>query len=171
MGALILFLALVLAASAAHKAHSPARLAPAAARLAGVAAPLGPVLLVLAGTLEAVAALCLPFGATRPAGLLIAGLVWGGYALALTRRRGEVLDCGCDLVARPRAVGAPQVLRPVALAALALGLLVLPPVPDADGTLLPMQLPIQLLAALGLFALAIAHAEILAIPRPAWRKS
>ncbi|MFM9673574.1 hypothetical protein, partial [Streptomyces galilaeus] len=94
-------------------------------------------------------------------------LVWGGYALALTRRRGEVLDCGCDLVARPRAVGAPQVLRPVVLATLALGLLVLPPVPDADGTLLPMQL----LAALGLFALAIAHAEILAIPRPAWRKS
>jgi len=172
MAALAYFLALVLATSALHKAQSPARLAGATARLAGVSAPIGQLLMVLTGALEAIGALCLIVPTTMPVGACLAAGLWGCYALALWRHRGEVLDCGCDLVARPRPVARSQILRAGALAALALG---------AFGSTLPavtgfglapqgaslMAIP----AAAGFFALYLALSEILAIPAPAWRKS
>ena len=162
MRAIALFLALVLALSAAHKVQSPDRLATATGRLAGVTGPLATVLMVLAGGIEAVAALCLALpGATSAGGVIAAGL-WAAYGFALWRRRGETLDCGCDLVARPHPVGLPQVLRPLVLAGLAL---VMGALPASD------SLPIDVLAAFGALALYLAALEILAIPHPRWRTS
>jgi hypothetical protein len=73
-----------------------------------------------------------------------------------------VLDCGCDLVARPRAVGPGHILRPALLAAMALGVAILPPF--ASDTLAG-----DVLAAFGALALYLAALEILAIPYPRWR--
>ena len=164
MAPLPLFLALVLAVSAAHKAQPGARLATATARLAGVSPSAGQVLLVVAAATEAVAAICLVIPAATVAGALIAALLWSAYALALWRRRGETLDCGCDFAARPRPVGAGQILRALLLAGLAAMLIVLPApegVPPAEA----------LLAALAFLALYFGASELLSIPHPAWRKS
>ena len=162
MRALALFLALVLALSAAHKAQSPQRLATATGLLAGVSGPMAMVLMVLAGAIEAVAALCLVLPGATLAGALIAAVLWATYGFALWRRRGETLDCGCDLVARPHPVGLPQVLRPLVLAVLAL---VIGTLPASD------SLPIDVMAAFGGLALYLAALEILAIPHPRWRTS
>ncbi|MEJ8630159.1 hypothetical protein P0F65_10555 [Sphingomonas sp. I4] len=161
MAPLTLFIALVLAISAAHKAHSPARLSNAAARLAGVSPPIGQLLLVLAGAIEAVAALCLTIPGMGSVGAAIAAAVWATYAMALWRRRGEVLDCGCDLVNRPRAVDAGQILRAALMATIALAVVAWPSPPSLEA----------LIPALGLLALYVGASEILAIPRPAWRKA
>lgn len=164
MRALALFLALVLALSAAHKAQSPDRLATATGRLAGVSGPLATVLMVLSGAIEAVAALCLVLPGATMAGALIAAWLWTIYGLAMVRRRGETLDCGCDLVARPHPVGLPQIVRPLVLAALALVLGLLP-LPPSD------SLAIDVMAAFGALALYLAALELMAIPRPRWRTS
>ena len=164
MRALALFLALVLALSAAHKAHSSDRLSTATGRLAGVSGPLATVLMVMIGVIEAVAALCLVLPGGLFAGALIAALVWSAYGLALWRHRGATLDCGCDLVARPHRIGAPQILRPVVLALLALVLAMLPQ-PSSD------PLAVDVMAAFGALALYLAALEIMAIPRPRWRTS
>jgi uncharacterized membrane protein YphA (DoxX/SURF4 family) len=163
MRAITLFLALVLALSAAHKARDPQRLVAATARLTGSHGPVAALVLVLAGAIEALAALCLVLPGAATIGAAIAAALWTAYAVALWRRRGATLDCGCDLVARPRPVGAGQVLRAVALAALALA-----------ATLLPASaqvLALDALAAAGALALYLAASEILAIPRPRWRTS
>lgn len=160
MAALVLFCAGLLAASALHKALARERLAQAAARLAGVGAVPGLLLLVLAGTLEVVAAACLLAPPLRVVGAVMAALVWGAYALALARRRGETLDCGCDLAARAKPVTTAQVLRAGALAMIA-GCIAL--VPAAPFTL---DAPF---AAAGLLALYLGASELLAIPAPHWR--
>ena len=162
MRALAFFLALVLALSAAHKAQAPDRLATATGRLAGVTGPLATLLMVLAGAIEAVAALCLILPDAVVVGAFIGAALWTAYALALWRQRGAVLDCGCDLVARPRAVGPGHILRPALLAAMALGVAILPPF--ASDTLAG-----DVLAAFGALALYLAALEILAIPYPRWR--
>lgn len=164
MRALALFLALVLALSAAHKAQSPDRLATATGRLAGVSGPMATVLMVLAGGIEAVAALCLVLPGGTMAGALIAAGLWAAYGFALWWRRGETLDCGCDLVARPHPVGLPQILRPLVLAAFALALGLIP-LPSSD------TLAIDVMAAFGALALYLATLELMAIPRPRWRTS
>lgn len=160
MAALILFCAALLAASALHKAMSRARLAEAAARLAGVGPVPGQLMLILAGTLELVAAVCLLAPPLRTVGAVIAALVWSAYALALARRRGETLDCGCDLAARSKPVTTALVLRAAALALLA-GIVAL--LPDAPFTL---DAPF---AAAALLALYLGASELLAIPAPFWR--
>lgn len=160
MAALVLFCAALLAASALHKALARERLAAAAARLAGVGAVPGQLLLVLAGSLELVAAALLVVPQLGSFGAGLAALVWGTYALALLRRWGETLDCGCDLAARSKPVTSALVLRAAALAGLA-GMIAL--VPAAPFTL---DAPF---AAAGLLALYLGASELLAIPAPAWR--
>ncbi|MEI6643069.1 MAG: MauE/DoxX family redox-associated membrane protein [Novosphingobium sp.] len=160
MAALMLFCALLLAASAAHKAAARERLATATARLAGTGALGGQLLLIVAGTAEIVAALCLLIEPLRLAGAVIAAALWGGYAIALARRHGETLDCGCDLAARAKPVTWALVLRSAALALLAGGLGIMP-----DAPLTP-EAPF---AAAGLLALYLAASELLAIPSPQWR--
>ena len=161
MRALSLFLFALLVLSAAHKAQSPDRLATATARLAGVAGPMAMVLMVLAGGIELVAALCLLLPGAALVGALIAAGLWTLYAAALWRRHGTVLDCGCDLVARPRPVGPGSIVRPFVLAALALGVFIMPDLPNF--------LALDVLAAAAGLALYLAASEILAIPHPRWR--
>lgn len=162
MAALALFCAALLAASALHKAMTRERLVAATARLAGVGPVPALLLLILAGTLELVAAACLLAPPLRVAGAVIAALVWSTYALALARRRGETLDCGCDLAARSKPVTTALVLRPAALAVLA-GIVAL--LPEAPFTL---DAPF---AAAGFLALYLGASELLAIPAPYWKTS
>ena len=156
MSGLPLFLALLLAVSAGHKALDRARLAPVAARLASVPAWLGAPLLLAAAALEAAAAIAMALAPLRPEGALAGAAIWLAYGLALLRRRGEVLDCGCDLVRRERPVGTFAIGRPLLLALLAAGVAALPPAGfSADAPF----------AALGLIALWFAAAELSHLPR------
>lgn len=160
MAALILFCAALLAASALHKALSRERLAGAAAKLAGTGTLGGQLPLIVAGTAEIVAAVCLVIPPLRMAGALIAAALWAGYAIALARHRGETLDCGCDLAGRAKPVTWALVLRSAALALLAGGIALLPDAP------LTLDAPF---AAAGLLALYLGASELLAIPSPAWK--
>jgi len=164
MAALVLFCAALLAASALHKAASRERLAAATAKLvgaklAGTGALGGQLLLIVAGTVELVAAACLLIAPLRIAGALIAAALWAGYAIALARHRGETLDCGCDLAARAKPVTWALVLRSAGLAVLAGGIALLPEAPFT------LDAPF---AAAGLLALYIGASELLAIPAPQW---
>lgn len=161
MSALPLFLALVLAGSAIHKALSRDRLAAAAARLSGLYRQ-GQLVLIAAGCLELVAAVALLVPALRPTGALIAIAVWLAYGAALLRLRGRTLDCGCDLVAREKPVDWPLIARPMVLALLAVVVAILPPTDFA------LDAPF---AAAAMLALYLAASELLAIPHPRWRKS
>lgn len=160
MAALALFCAALLAASGLHKVLARERLAAATARLAGVSAVPAQLLLILAGTLELAAAALLLAPPLRMAGAVIAALVWSTYALALARRRGETLDCGCDLAARSKPVTTALVLRAAGLAILAGVVAVLPETPFT------LDAPF---AAAGLLALYLGASELLAIPAPQWK--
>lgn len=160
MAALILFCALLLAASALHKAAARDRLAGAAAKLAGTGVLGGQLLLIIAGTTEIVAAACLLIAPLRVAGALMAAALWAGYALALARRMGQTLDCGCDLAERAKPVTAVLVSRSAILALVAGGIALLPSAPFT------LDAPF---AAAGLLALYIGASEILAIPSPQWK--
>ncbi|MBF9151531.1 MauE/DoxX family redox-associated membrane protein [Novosphingobium jiangmenense] len=160
MASIVLFLALLLVGSAVHKAMAHERLAVAASRLTGLRAQ-GMTSLILAGTLELVAAFCLVVPVLRPTGALLAMLVWGSYATALLLRRGQTLDCGCDLVAREKPVDWAVIARPAVLALVAAIVSTLPAAP------LALDAPF---AAAGLLALYLAASELLAIPHPRWRK-
>ncbi|KQN04682.1 hypothetical protein ASE85_06675 [Sphingobium sp. Leaf26] len=162
MAALPLFLALLLGGSALHKALDRRRLGGAAERLAGTPLSTGPLLLIAAGVAEGTAALCLLLAPLRLVGALVALLLWALYAMLLLRRRGQSLDCGCDLVARERPVGAGQIARPALLAGLAALTALLPPTPFT------LDAPF---AAAGFLALWLGAAEILVIPRPVWRNN
>lgn len=163
IAAITLFAALLLLGSALTKARDPARARIATARLTGSWGTGAAALALAAGLVEVTAGVCLiaaPLtGVVLPA--LAAAALWTLYGLALWRRRGQVLDCGCDWVGTARAIDAAQIVRPLLLAALALGLAL------RGGTEMPG--PIDLIAAIALVALYGAAAEILAIPRPRWR--
>ncbi|NKJ44109.1 MauE/DoxX family redox-associated membrane protein [Novosphingobium sp. SG720] len=160
MMALNLFCAMLLAGSAVHKALARDRLAPVAARLAGTSAALGPVVLLLAGAGEMAAAVFLVTLPLHAVGALLAATIWASYAIALWRKSGQTLDCGCDLAARAKPVSPAIVARPAALSALALILSTLPAAP------LTLDAPF---AAAGFLALYLGLSELLATPRPAWR--
>lgn len=151
MSGVILFLALVLAGSAVHKALARERLSLSAARLVDGTPFIGTLALAFAGMMELMAALALMIAPLRMMGALLAMMIWGSYALALLRRRGETLDCGCDLFSREHPVGWFAVLRPVVLAAVAL---VAVNLPDAGWT---VDTPF---VAAALLALYLAAAEL-----------
>lgn len=155
MAAVGLFLALLLGASALHKVLARERLGPIVARLAGVTAPLGFVLLALAATVEALAGISLLLPPLQAGGACVAAMLWTVYALALLRHRGKVLDCGCDFAAREAPVDSFTMLRPVVLAAIALGFAGWAP------TGLSLETPF---AALALAALWFAASELHSIP-------
>lgn len=120
MAALTLFLALVLATSAGHKLAAPQRMADAAARLSGLPSATGQALAFAAAGFEAVAALALLLPFTHTGGAMAAGALWCGYGALLFMRRGQRLDCGCDLAGRSKPVDAFAIARPLFLAGLAL---------------------------------------------------
>lgn len=160
-----LFLALVLGTAAAHKLAARDRLAAAVGRLTGLAAPLARVAMFGAAAVEAAAAIALLFTASRPLGAVLAALLWGGYAIALAtaRRRGEdAFDCGCSFAVQRKPVDGAMLLRPLLLAALALGVAATALLPVAGAPPLPGVEP--LFAALALYALYLAAGEIAALP-------
>src|SRR5690606_20059382 len=150
-----LFLAIVLAVAAAHKLVERTRLTRAAAGLLRVAPALAIPATMAAAAVEFAAALALLFPASRPAGALLAALLWAGYAAALTaaRRRGDGgLDCGCDFGARKGGIGRFAVARALALAAAALVLCLSP----TEGGSIDIQ---SIFAALAFVALLFAAGE------------
>lgn len=153
---LALFLAIILLTAAVHKLVAVDRLAGAAARLAGVSPALGQPLSFSAAAIEAGAGIALLVPAARPAGALVAALLWGGYALLLLRahRAGGHFDCGCSFGTQRKARSRYPIWRATVLA-----LLVLP-------LLLPAAAPMvtDLFAALAFFALYLAAGELAAIP-------
>ena len=87
-----------------------------------------------AAAVEFAAALALLFPASRPAGALLAALLWAGYGAALiaARRRGDgAIDCGCDFGARRTGIGRFTIARAFALACAAV-LLCLSPSGDGE---------------------------------------
>lgn len=162
MAALALFLALVLALSAGHKLIERDRLGVAAARLAGVDGAIGAVLSLAAAAIEGAAALALVLPGLQPLGGAIAALLWSVYTLALWRRRGMSLDCGCTFAAREKPVDGVAVARAAALAGLALAVAAAPSDP------ISIETPF---AALALLALYLALGELAAIPAPQKRKA
>jgi len=160
MAALILFCAALLAASALQKATARDRMAAATAKLAGTGALAGQLLLIVAGTIEVVAATCLLIEPLRLAGAVIAAALWAGYGLVLARHHGQTLDCGCDLAARAKPVTWALVLRSSALSLLVGSIALLPAGPFM------LDAPF---AAAGLLALYVGASELLAIPSPQWK--
>ena len=155
MAPVIIFLAMLLAGSAVHKAVSHRRLAIAAARLVGMPSQ-GQLFLIIA------AAVCLLVAPLQKTGAMLGMVVWLAYAAALLAHRGQSLDCGCDLVGRERPVGWLTIARPTALAML---VAIASTLPAAS---IGVDAPF---AAAGLLALYLAASELLAIPLPRWRKS
>lgn len=154
MAALASFLSLVLAGAALHKLLRWQSLSGSAARLVGGSSMQGQIALTLAATVEIFAALALWTEPTRAVGSIMAAALWLAYAGALYRRRGETLDCGCDLAAREKPVGAFAIARPLGLAGLALLL------PFGPAMAWTAETPF---AALGLLALYLAASELGAI--------
>lgn len=156
MSALTLFLALVLAVSAGHKFASPQRMAQATARLTGMPEATATAAAFAAAGLEGLAALALLLEPTRTGGAIAATALWCGYGALLLGRRGQTLDCGCDLSQRAKRIGASAICRPFFLAGLALFALAAP-VPF----LWTVDAPF---AAFALLALWFASAELGALP-------
>lgn len=162
MATLAVFLALVLALSASHKLVARDRLAAATARLAGVGGATGQVISLAAAAIEGVAALALVLPGLQEVGGAIAALLWSAYGLALWRRHGMRLDCGCTFAARDKPVDGLAITRAAGLAAIAVGVATNPAAP------LSIETPF---AALALVALYLAFGELAAIPAPQWRKA
>ena len=160
------FLAVLLLASAGHKAMDPRRLALAAARLAGLPAPVAPAVLAAATAGEVGAGLCLLFSATRAAGAVGATAIWGVYTLliggALAAGRTD-MDCGCTFGGGHSRISRWEIGRNLALILL-VGL-------TALGARTASSIGgLELLAALGLLTFYVALDQVgLSAPRAAWR--
>jgi len=154
---LALFLAVVLLTAAAHKLVARDRLAAAAARLAGVSPALGQPLSFAAAAVEAGAGLALVLPTARPAGALVAALLWAVYAVLLLRahRAGRAFDCGCSFGSQAKVASLYPAKRAGVLAGLA-----------AIAVVLPTAMPgvLDLFAALAFFALYLAAGELAAVP-------
>ena len=154
MAELTLFLTLVLLLSAAHKILEPERLAVAVARLTGVPVSLAPVVNAGVAAMEIAAAIALLFPASQPVGAILATLIWCIYGVALARRFGKTLDCGCRFAAREKSIGYLDLARSFGLALLALATLAMPFSPFS--ILTPF-------AAVGFLALYAAGSELTSI--------
>jgi len=156
MSALVLFLALLLALSSAHKLWDLQRLVPVAARLAGVSLPLATPSLLVMAALELLLAIGLLLAPpVRIAAAFGAVLLWLGYAALLLRRKGQRMDCGCDFTVQEKEIDTITIARPALLAALAVSVLFAPEFAWTIDT--PF-------AAVALLALWFASSELAAIP-------
>ncbi len=166
MAGLAWFLALVLACSSLQKLLERDRLSMATARLTGFNLAVARPVMLVAATVEAMAALALLFAQTQALGAVLAGGLWLGYGTALlaAARRGDRLDCGCSLAVRSKPVDGFMIARAFGLVALA-GLAL---VASLAGPTVPGIEPV--FAALGLFSLYHAAGEIAALP-PLRRKA
>lgn len=160
------FLAVLLVASAIHKAADPVRLATAAARLTSAGPEMGRPLLVAAGAAELALAIGLVEPPTRAIAAVGAALLWAIYAgfigRALASGRADV-DCGCSFGARR----APLDARELSRNAFLIGLAGVTAVGGVGGA--PMS-ALDLPAALGLFCLYLVVDQVgLISAGTAWR--
>jgi len=160
MGVLACFCALLLLGSATHKILSQERMLGAVRQLTGTTTVTALLLLVMAGVVEIFAGAALLIAPLQVVGSVAAALLWTGYALALARRLGRSVDCGCDLIAKAKPVDAAAVARPALLAVVAVLTLF------SSERAWSLETPF---AAVALLALYIGASELLAIPRPHWR--
>lgn len=157
---LALALAIILAAAAIHKLAERERLTRATVGLLRLEPALAMPATMAAAAIEFAAALALLFPASRPAGALLAALLWAGYGAALlaARRRGDGgIDCGCDFGARRGGIGRFSIARALALATAALVLCLSP---SGNGGI-DVQ---SIFAALAFVALLFAAGEIAHLP-------
>tara|TARA_R110000824_G_scaffold77310_2_gene195570 strand:- start:631 stop:1122 length:492 start_codon:yes stop_codon:yes gene_type:complete len=158
---LAIFLAIVLAISAAHKLARPERMALAMAKLNGMPTGVASTAVFGVAALEFLAATALLFAQSRMIGATFAALIWLTYGVALLRKSGTSLDCGCDFSSREKPVGAFDILRAFGLSFLAV-LVSLIPVNTASIT--------TPFAIFGFLALYLAMGELAAVPKPQERR-
>jgi hypothetical protein len=153
------FLAVLLVASAAHKASAMRRTRTVVQNFAGVPRPAAAGAALAACAIEGLAGLLLILPDHRRAGAALAAAILGLYLALIVRavaeRRGA-LDCGCSFGASSRRLGRFDIARNALLLASALLLLEL-----ADGVA-PLA-PSQLLAACALLAIYGAVDELTAL--------
>ncbi len=157
------FLALLLIASAAHKALQRARVRRAAQALAGVSPRYAASLATAAAIAEVLAGCLLLIPAGRLVGALLAVSIWGAYGAALARawRSGKTdVDCGCSFGAASGPLGPYQWLRAFGLATLAALVAAAPRV--HGGATLSMWTT-QLFAATALLGLYAAVDQVMAL--------
>ena len=169
---LALFLALLLAAAAVHKAAWPLRPRRALHEMTGVPMAHAAWVLWTVCGIEGLAAGLLLLPGYRSAGALLAGGVWSAYVVAMLRtlRGGAVgVDCGCSFGATHRPLGHRQVLRNLWLlflsACVALVAVASPPVSAVGGGAgLIVCEGVGAVALLACYA-ALDHALVLQPPR------
>jgi hypothetical protein len=153
------FLAVLLVASAIHKALSWGRTWTIVQNFAGVPRSAASGAVVAACAIEGLAALLLVLPDYRHAGAALAASILGIYlmliARAVAQRRGAI-DCGCSFGAGSRRLGTFEIARNAVLLACALLLL-------AFGQALAPPAPSQLLAACALLALYGAVDQLMAL--------
>jgi hypothetical protein len=122
IGALSVALALLLISAGIHKAIDRTRMIHVLREFAGIPARWTQVALLCTVLLETGAGIALALPHARPSGALIATFLWVVYAALLLRTvlagRRDV-DCGCRLHAGSESIGNRDVLRTMALAAMA----------------------------------------------------
>jgi hypothetical protein len=151
------FLALLLAASAAHKALGFARARAAAREFAGVPAAAAAAAVAAAALAEALAAVLLIAPDCRAAGAWLATALFGVYLALIARAILEQreVDCGCSFAGSRRAPGAFEAMRNGVLVVLAM----LAALSSAGGAL-PVSAS-QALAACALLALYAALDQVM----------
>ena len=149
---LAIFLAMVLAISATHKLARPERISIAMAKLSGMPASVASTAVYGVAALEFLAATAL---------LTVAALIWLAYSIALLRKAGTSLDCGCDFSTREKPIGAFDILRAFGLSSLAVLVTLMP------ATTATIITPF---AIFGFLALYLAMGELAAIPKPQERR-
>ncbi|HLZ98029.1 MAG TPA: MauE/DoxX family redox-associated membrane protein [Steroidobacteraceae bacterium] len=124
------FQAMLLAASAVHKAARWGHSLTVMRQFAGVPAILAAASLGAATIVELAAGALLVMPAHRTAGAALATLIWTLYVALIVRAilqgRSDV-DCGCSFAAASRPLGSFQIARNLVLAALAIFIAAAPP--------------------------------------------
>ena len=153
------FLALLLSASAAHKALRFARARTAAREFAGVPPGGAAAAAVAAACVEALTAVLLIAPACRAAGAWLAAAIFGAYLALIARAILEqrAVDCGCNFAGAPRAPGAFEAARNGVLVILAMITAL-----SAAGAALPVSAS-QALAACALLALYAALDQVIGL--------
>lgn len=162
------FLALLLAASAAHKLLWRERALAAVSGLTGMIPRLAGLAVSAVAAIEILAALGLLLPGYRSQGALLAALLWCLYFAAMGRavlagRR--ALDCGCSFGKTHRPLGRFQLLRTAVLAMIAFAIALRPATValDPSGVSMAVLLLTQGLSACALFALYAALDAIMSL--------
>jgi hypothetical protein len=155
------FLAVLLAASAVHKAADWGRSLRVVRGFGGIPGPLAGPALGASVVCELLAGVLLLVPASRAQGAVLAAVVWTGYLALLLRaflQKRRDVDCGCSFGAAHRPLGAFQITRNVVLVGASAGVAAV----SASGSV-PALAASQLLGAGALLALYGALDQVMAL--------